>query len=89
MTDKAIFTAREHLEAYIRAIQTVYEQSPHTSDLLVAGAFEACLERINFLHAQIDKLQTQLDNADEIQKAYVETQEANLERIAELEAEVA
>lgn len=88
MSDKPVFTTRQHLEAYIRAIQTVFEQSSHTSDLLVAGAFEACLERINWLHARVDSLQTQISNSDEIQKAYAETQEANLARIAELENEL-
>lgn len=88
MSDTATFSTHQHLESFIRGIQTIYEQSPNTSDLIVAGAFEACLVRISFLYDKIAKLEAQLTNASEIEKVYIEAQDLNLARISELESEI-
>lgn len=60
------FTTREHLEALIRATQGAYTASDDPAHHVVAGVFEACLVRFDFLYNQIDALKKENKQADDV-----------------------
>jgi hypothetical protein len=57
---KKIFTQREHLESLIKATANTYMQSTDPAHFVVAGMFEACLTRFDFLYSEIDRLNKKL-----------------------------
>jgi len=58
--NKKIFTQREHLESLIKATANTYMQSTDPAHFVVAGMFEACLTRFDFLYSEIDRLNKKL-----------------------------
>jgi predicted nuclease with TOPRIM domain len=56
MSNEKIFSAREHLESFVVATQGVFSSSENPSDIVVAGIFQACLERMDHLYSEIDRL---------------------------------
>lgn len=57
--EKPIFTNRQHLEAWINGVMAAYTHSPDPAHTCVAGAFQACLDRMDFLYSKIEKLETE------------------------------
>lgn len=88
MSDKPIFSARQHLDAVIEATKNVFLTSTDPSHLVVAGVFEACQMRMEFLYNRADSLEADLRRAQDLERNYIQTQNANLARIAELESRV-
>jgi len=58
--NKKIFTQREHLESLIKATANTYMESTDPAHFVVAGMFEACLTRFDFLYSEIDRLNKKL-----------------------------
>lgn len=65
MEDEKIFSARQHLEAFITATQRVYELSSNTSDHMIAGLFNAIMERFNYLYGEIEAMDKVIDTQHE------------------------
>jgi hypothetical protein len=59
-TNDKIFNSREHLESLIKATANTYMQSTDPAHFVVAGMFEACLIRFDFLYSEIDRLNKKL-----------------------------
>lgn len=59
-TNDKIFNSREHLESIIKATANTYMQSTDPAHFVVAGMFEACLTRFDFLYSEIDRLNKML-----------------------------
>ena len=57
---KKIFTQREHLESLIKATANTYMDSQDPAHHTIAGMFEACLVRFDYLYNEIDRLNTKL-----------------------------
>jgi hypothetical protein len=59
-TNDKIFNSPEHLESLIKATANTYMQSTDPAHFVVAGMFEACLIRFDFLYSEIDRLNKKL-----------------------------
>ena len=61
MTEKPVFTAKQHLESTINATINAYTASPDPAHMVIAGLFVACLERISFHEERIQTLLEQIE----------------------------
>jgi len=57
MSEKPVFTPRQHLDSLIEAVKGSYFNSPDPAHHAVAGMFTACQERIDYLYKRIGELE--------------------------------